>query len=202
MNEPVIVERDVWIAMRDGVRLQADVWRPGTPGRYPALLQRTPYNRADSFAVVVNAGIEPLRAVAAGYVVAIQDTRGRFGSEGHFRPFIDEGADGADTIAWLASQPYCDGNVGMYGASYYAATQLLAALHQPPALKAIVPQVTASDYHDDWIYNGGALELGFSLQWALGLAAAEAARRARAGGDVAALVAQLDRLLREPWTTY
>ncbi|MCW2942689.1 MAG: X-Pro dipeptidyl-peptidase domain protein, partial [Actinomycetia bacterium] len=67
----VIVERDVWIPMRDGVLLQADVWRPAAEGRYPVLLQRTPYNRADSFAVVVNAGIEPLRAVANGFVVVI-----------------------------------------------------------------------------------------------------------------------------------
>ena len=122
----VIVERDVWIPMRDGVLLQADVWRPAAEGRYPVLLQRTPYNRADSFAVVVNAGIEPLRAVANGFVVVIQDTRGRFGSQGHFDPFRWEAADGYDTVQWLAGQAYSNGNVGMYGASYYAATQLLA----------------------------------------------------------------------------
>jgi putative CocE/NonD family hydrolase len=201
-NESVIVERDVWVPMRDGVLLQADVWRPARAGRFPALLQRTPYNRADSFAVVVSAGIEPLRAVAAGYVVMIQDTRGRFGSEGVFTPFFDEGRDGVDTIEWLAAQPYCDGNIGMYGASYYAATQLLAAVHQPPALKAIAPQATASDYHDTWTYYGGALELGFSLYWALGLAAAEAARRAAAGQDVAGPSAEINRLLRDPWQAY
>jgi putative CocE/NonD family hydrolase len=201
-NESVIVERDVWVPMRDGVRLQADIWRPARAGRFPALLQRTPYNRADSFAVVVNAGIEPLRAVAAGYVVVIQDTRGRFGSEGVFTPFFDEGDDGVDTIEWLAAQPYCNGDVGMYGASYYAATQLLAAVRQPPALKAIAPQATASDYHDTWTYYGGALELGFSLYWALGLAAAEAARRPAAGQDVAELSTEIDRLVRDPWQAY
>ncbi|MDQ1717400.1 MAG: uncharacterized protein QOE89_1353 [Pseudonocardiales bacterium] len=188
--------------MRDGVRLQADVWRPAAAGAFPALLQRTPYNRADSFAVVVNAGIEPLRAVAAGYVVVIQDTRGRFGSEGAFAPFFTEGVDGVDTIEWLADQPYCDGKIGMYGASYYAATQLLAAVHRPPALKAIAPQMTASDYHDAWVYHDGALELGFSLYWALGLAAGEAARRAAAGEDVADAVAELEPLLRDPWRAY
>jgi hypothetical protein len=201
-NESVIVERDVWVPMRDGVRLQADVWRPAGAGRFPALLQRTPYNRADSFAVVVSAGIEPLRAVAAGYVVVIQDTRGRFGSEGDFTPFFDEGDDGVDTIEWLAAQPYCNGDVGMYGASYYAATQLLAAVRRPPALKAIAPQATASDYHDTWTYYGGALELGFSLYWALGLAAAEAARRTAAGQDVAELSAEIGRLLRDPRQAY
>jgi putative CocE/NonD family hydrolase len=201
-NESVIVERDMWVPMRDGVRLQADIWRPARAGRFPALLQRTPYNRADSFAVVVSAGIEPLRAVAAGYVVVIQDTRGRFGSEGVFTPFFDEGDDGVDTIEWLAAQPYCNGDIGMYGASYYAATQLLAAVRQPPALKAIAPQATASDYHDTWTYYGGALELGFILYWALGLAAAEAARRTAAGQDVAKLSTEIDRLLRDPRLAY
>src|SRR5882757_4566718 len=102
----VVIERDVWITMRDGIRLQADIWRPATGGAYPLLLQRTPYNRADSFAVIVNAGIEPLRAVAEGFVVVIQDTRGRFGSEGVFDPFRTEATDGFDTIQWLAAQPY------------------------------------------------------------------------------------------------
>jgi putative CocE/NonD family hydrolase len=201
-DEAVIVERDVWVPMRDGVRLRADIWRPARAGRFPGLLQRTPYNRADSFAVVLSAGIEPLRAVAAGYVVVIQDTRGRFGSEGDFTPFFDEGDDGVDTLEWLAAQPYCDGAIGMYGASYYAATQLLAAVRQPPALKAIAPQATASDYHDTWMYYGGALELGFGLYWSLGLAAAEAARRTAAGQDVAELSAAIDRLVRDPWQAY
>jgi hypothetical protein len=198
----VIVERDVWIPMRDGIRLQADVWRPATSGRFPALLQRTPYNRADSFAVVVNAGIEPLRAVAADYVVVIQDTRGRFASEGTFTPFFDEGDDGVDTVEWLAAQPYCNGSVGMYGASYYAATQLLAAVRQPPALKAIAPQATASDYHDTWTYHGGALELGFTLYWALGLAAAAAARRLSSGEDLGSAAAELETMMRNPFAAY
>jgi putative CocE/NonD family hydrolase len=198
----VIVERNVWIPMRDGVLLQADVWRPDAGGNFPILLQRTPYNRADSFAVVVNAGIEPLRAVAEGFVVVIQDTRGRFGSEGVFDPFRNEAADGFDTIQWLAAQEYSNGRVGMYGASYYAATQLLAATAHPPALRAIAPQVTASDYHDEWTYRGGALQLGFSLYWALGLAAAEAQRRSASGEDVAGLTAQLQELIDDPWLAF
>lgn len=199
---PVIVERDVWIPMRDGVLLQADIWRPATEGRYPVLLQRTPYNRADSFGVIVNAAIEPLRAVADGFVVVIQDTRGRFGSQGQFEPFMREAADGYDTIQWLAGQPYSNGKVGMYGASYYAATQLLAATLRPPALKAIVPQVTGSDYHDTWVYQGGALQLGFTLYWALGLAAAELARRQAAGESLEAEAGQLQILLADPWSAF
>src|ERR1700716_834025 len=110
----VVVERNVWIAMRDGVRLQADIWRPDDSGTHPVLLQRTPYDRSDSFAVIVNAGIEPLRAVQDGFVVVVQDTRGRFGSEGRFVPFTDEGADGFDTVQWLAEQRWSNGRVGMY----------------------------------------------------------------------------------------
>ena len=201
-REGVIVERDVWIAMRDGVRLQADIWRPASGGIHPVLLQRTPYNRADSFAVIVNAGIEPLRAVADGFVVVIQDTRGRFGSEGVFDPFRTEAADGFDTIQWLAAQPYSNGRVGMYGASYYAATQLLAATTRPPALYAIAPQVTASDYHDEWVYRGGALQLGFTLYWALGLAAAEAQRRSAMGEDVGGSIAELQTLNDDPWQAF
>jgi putative CocE/NonD family hydrolase len=198
----VIVERDVWIPMRDGVRLQADIWRPLADGEYPILLQRTPYNRADSFAVIVNAGIEPLRAVAEGFIVVIQDTRGRFGSGGLFDPFRAEAADGFDTIQWLAAQRYSNGRVGMYGASYYAATQLLAATAKPPALRAIAPQVTASDYHDEWVYRGGALQLGFTVYWALGLAAAEGQRRSALGEDVDALTAQLQALIDDPWQAF
>jgi putative CocE/NonD family hydrolase len=198
----VIVDRDVWIPMRDGVRLQADVWRPAEEGAYPILLQRTPYNRADSFAVVYNAGIEPLRAVNEGFVVVIQDTRGRFGSEGTFVPFFTEADDGFDTIEWLAAQPYSNGRVGMYGASYYAATQLLAATKNPPALRAIAPQQTASDYHDNWIYQGGAMQLGFALYWALGLAGAEVQRRRATGENVDALAAALQPFSDDPWSAF
>jgi putative CocE/NonD family hydrolase len=198
----VIVDRDVWVPMRDGVRLQADIWRPSAAGRYPILLQRTPYNRADSFAVIVNAGIEPLRAVSEGFVVVIQDTRGRFGSAGEFDPFRTEADDGFDTIEWLAERPYSNGRVGMYGASYYAATQLLAATTNPPALRAIAPQVTASDYHDEWVYRGGALQLGFTLYWALGLAGAQAARRLAAGEAIDAEAAELQKLIDDPWGAF
>jgi putative CocE/NonD family hydrolase len=194
----MVVDRDVWVPMRDGVLLQADVYRPDDDQRHPVLLQRTPYNRRDSFAVVVNAGIEPLRAVERGYVVVIQDTRGRFGSEGVFEPFEHEGDDGADTIGWLAEQSYCNGRIGMYGASYYAATQLLAATRRPDALKAIAPKATAADYFDSWFYYGGALQLGFSVYWALGLAAAEAKRRAAAGEDTSAELADLEAWLNDP----
>lgn len=199
---PALVERDVWIPMRDGVRMQTDIWRPADGLRHPILLQRTPYNRADSFATIVTAGIEPLRAVAAGFVVVISDTRGRFGSEGFFEPFKHEALDGFDTVQWLAQQSYSNGRVGMYGASYYAATQLLAATAQPPALSALATQMTASDYHDTWTYRGGALELGFTLYWAIGLAAAELERRRGAGERLDAEAEALNALAADPHAAF
>src|SRR3954447_21370779 len=101
-----VVHRDVPVPMRDGVTLRADVWRPDGPGQYPVLLQRLPYSKSDPQIAVVNAGIDPVRAVEAGYVVIIQDTRGRFASDGVFEPFVHEGRDGADTVDWCASLPF------------------------------------------------------------------------------------------------
>ncbi len=127
----VVVEAGVRVKMRDGIDLVADVYRPLAEGRFPVLLQRTPYNRA-----------EPATGVSLashGYVVVLQDTRGRYASEGDFYPFRDEGRDGYDTVEWAAALPYADGKVGMFGGSYVGATQMLAAAERPPHLLAIFP---------------------------------------------------------------
>jgi putative CocE/NonD family hydrolase len=152
----VRIERDVAVPMRDGVVLRADVLRPDAPGRFPALLVRTPYGKKtewsdDDFA---------LRAARAGYVVAVQDVRGRFRSEGVFDPYRQEGKDGYDTIAWLAARPYCDGQVGTTGLSYPAAVQWLAAVESPPQLKAMAPAMTFSTGRA-FCYFGGALDLSW-----------------------------------------
>jgi hypothetical protein len=112
--------------------------------------------------------LDAIRAASNGYAVAIQDVRGRYTSEGEFYTFFNEINDGYDSIEWLASQPWCTGKVGMYGASYVGATQWLAAKSKAPSLAAIVPGVTASDYHEGWAWQGGAFELGFNLSWAIG----------------------------------
>jgi len=112
------------------------------------------------------ASLDPIRAVREGFAVVIQDTRGRFDSEGEFSPF-DEGEDGFDCVGWVAAQPWCDGNVGMFGSSYMAATQLQAAAARPPALKAICPVAGSSDYYEGRSYRGGALELGALVTIAL-----------------------------------
>src|SRR5256885_2387268 len=159
----VTVERNVPVKMRDGVVLHADIYRPKADGRFPVLLQRTPYNKDGE----VEFG---LKAAARGYVTMIQDVRGRFSSEGEWYTFKHESADGYDTVEWAAALPYSNGKVGMFGASYVGATQMLAAMAQPPHLAGIFPVVTASNYHDGWTYQGGAFEQWFSESWTSGLA--------------------------------
>jgi uncharacterized protein len=159
---PVRVERGVRAKMRDGVSLAADVYRPDALGRFPTLLQRTPYDRKGG-------GSQAQDLAAAGYVVVLQDTRGRFDSEGEFYPFRNESDDGFDSVAWAATLPYSNGRVGMFGGSYVGATQMLAAASKPPQLAAIFPYVTASEYYEGWTYQGGALMRWFASSWASGL---------------------------------
>lgn len=166
MGEPVVVvEKNVPVPMRDGVVLQADVFRPAAPGKYPVILQRTPYNK--SLTTIGMLMLDIIRVASEGYAVVIQDTRGRYASEGEFYTFRDDIHDGYDTVEWCAVQPWSDGNVGMYGASYVGATQWLAAISRPPHLKAIFPLITASHYHEGWTYQGGAFALGFNESWTM-----------------------------------
>ena len=166
MGEPtIVVEKDVPTLMRDGVVLRADVFRPAAPGKYPVILQRTPYNK--NLTTVGLLMFDVIRAAGEGYAVVIQDSRGRYSSEGEFYTFRDDILDGYDTVEWCAAQSWSDGNVGMYGASYVGATQWLAAIAQPPHLKALFPLITASDYHEGWTYQGGAFALGFNESWTM-----------------------------------
>jgi putative CocE/NonD family hydrolase len=197
------VERNVAVVMRDGVTLYADVWRPEGRGQWPILLQRLPYDKAASLSSIYLAGLEPMRAVEAGYAVVIQDTRGRWNSEGTFDPFQFEAQDGVDSIEWAARLPFSTGSVGMYGLSYSGATQLLAATQNPAPLRAIAPQLTAAEFYGEWTYQGGAFQLGFVLYWVLNfLAPAELRRRASEGRDVRALEEELSVLMQDPWSAY
>ena len=160
----VKVETNLPAAMRDGTVLYADVYRPDGPGPFPTILQRTPYDKSAPLSAQM---LDPIKAAKAGYAHVIQDTRGRFTSEGAFYCFADDVNDGYDTVEWAASQPWSNGKVGMVGASYVGATQWLAASTRPPHLACIAPNVTASNYHDGWTYQGGAFELGFNVSWTL-----------------------------------
>jgi putative CocE/NonD family hydrolase len=149
--------------MRDGVSLVADIYRPVSDEKFPVLLTRTPYNRTG----------DPRMAnelAAHGYIVILQDTRGRFASGGEFYPFRNESADGFDTVEWAAKLDQSNGKVGMFGGSYVGATQMLAAMAVPPHLVSIFPYVTASEYYDGWTYQNGAWMQWFSSSWTSGLA--------------------------------
>jgi len=163
------VRFDVPARMRDGVTLLADVYLPEGPGPFPTLLCRTPYDKSAGFSSASPAHLigNILGPTRHGFAVVVQDTRGRHASEGTFEPFKHEAADGYDTVEWLATQPWSNGRVGMFGASYVGATQWLAASASPPHLTAICPNITASDYYEGWAYRNGAFELGFNLSWTL-----------------------------------
>jgi putative CocE/NonD family hydrolase len=166
----VAIEHGVAVKMRDGVLLRADVYRPKSEGKFPVLLQRTPYDRRGG----VDFG---LKAAARGYVVIFQDVRGRYASGGEWYTFKHESEDGYDTVEWAAALPYSNGKVGMFGGSYVGATQMLTAIAAPPHLAGIFPVVTASNYHDGWTYQGGAFEQWFSESWTTGLAQDTLSRR-------------------------
>ncbi|MCL2925817.1 MAG: CocE/NonD family hydrolase [Trichodesmium sp. MAG_R04] len=152
---------------RDGVRLDADIYRPDVEGEFPVILMRQPYGRAIASTVVY---AHPKWYSAHGYIVIIQDVRGRGTSEGEFELFTHEIEDGIDTINWAAGLPGSTGEVGMYGFSYQGMTQLYAASAKPPALKTICPAMIGYDLYTDWAYEGGAFCLQTNLGWAVQLA--------------------------------
>jgi uncharacterized protein len=160
---------------RDRVRLDADVYYPDSSSSetFPVLLMRQPYGRAIASTVVY---AHPSWYAAQGYIVVIQDVRGRGSSEGNFDLFAHEIADGEDTINWVADLPGSNGQVGMYGFSYQGMTQLYAAATRPTALKTICPSMIGYDLYHDWAYAGGAFCYQLNLAWAIQLAS-ETARR-------------------------
>ena len=159
---------------RDGIRLDADVYRPDTREELPILLMRQPYGRAIASTVVY---AHPRWYAAAGYIVVIQDVRGRGTSGGEFKLFATEIADGIDTIDWVSQLPGSTGDIGMYGFSYQGMTQLYAASGKSSALKAIAPAMVSYDLYSDWAYENGAFCLQANLGWAIQLAAETARLR-------------------------
>jgi putative CocE/NonD family hydrolase len=154
------------VPMRDGVELALDLLRPDLPDPLPVVLLRTPYDKVEQ-----RTGRPELyeRLAQRGYIVAFNDCRGRFNSDGVFRPYFDEADDGFDTVEWIAAQDWCDGNVGMTGGSYVGQTQWYAASRRPPHLKAIVPIVSPPStlWRNEPVF-GGCFLLPMS-EWALGM---------------------------------
>ncbi len=174
----LVVDKNVPVALRDGVTLRADVYRPAAPGRYPVLLQRTPDNQ--ELWPIASMTLDPLRAAAAGYAVVIQDVRARWASEGGvFFPYRDEFDDGRDTLDWAAAQPWSDGTVGCYGLSYMGGTAWLAGATGHPALRALSPTTAPCDFYHDHFWRGGALNIGLLAMWSMRAIGPAALIRAR-----------------------
>ena len=163
----VVVDRDVPSRMRDGTVLYCDIYRPNGDGPWPLLLMRHPYDKTQAENLSY---AHPAWYARYGYMVVVQDCRGRWMSEGAWYPFKHEEQDGYDTSVWAASLPGSNGRVGMYGFSYAGATQLWSAIHRPAGLVTIMPALTGSDYYDGWTYRGGALHLAFTQSWSAFLA--------------------------------
>jgi len=191
------LEKGVVVAMRDGVLLSVDLYRPerkgvALPGPFPVLLERTPYGKGR--AVLQQAGEYFARH---GYIVVMQDVRGRFDSGGEWTFLSEqEGPDGFDTVGWIAAQPWCDGNVGTMGLSYSATTQQALAVLRPPALKAQFLSDGGYDYFHRTVRHSGAFELGVMLPYVIRLAR-EGPDLARDPDARAAFEAELDGL--RPW---
>ncbi len=174
-----IIKQTASMQTSDRVRLDADIYRPDTDEKLPILLMRQPYGREIASTVVY---AHPRWYAAQGYIVVIQDVRGRGTSQGEFDLFTHEVTDGLDTINWVSQLPGSTGKVGMYGFSYQGMTQLYTAAHQPECLKAIAPAMVAYDLYTDWAYENGAFCLFANLAWAIQLAG----ETARLKGDNAA----------------
>ena len=187
----LVLERDVPARMRDGTMLYSDIYRPSSGGPFPVILMRLPYDKTQAANINYR---HPSWYARHGYMVVVQDTRGRWRSEGDFYPFAQEAEDGYDTVEWAASLPHSNGRVGMYGFSYDGTTQLQAALERPPSLRTICPGFTGSQYYEGWAYNGGAFALAFNASWATNLAMDDARRR----GDDATTQSLLAAFLGAP----
>src|SRR5829696_213861 len=189
MTTSVRIDHDVPMRTRDGVTLRADVFRPDDGGRHPAILSRTPYDKRLSW----NSDfLSAVQAARAGYAFVIQDTRGRFASEGDYLPGMPEGKDGYDAVEWVAAEPWCDGTVGMAGGSYLGRIQWQTALEQPPSLKAIAPAIITSGPLSEW-RQAGVVDFESNVSWFSLMAVEMANRLERQGRDVTEIRMWLER---------
>ncbi len=171
---PGVTCRELQVPMRDGTRLTTELYLPTKPGRYPVIMERTPY--ADATHTLIqscfNTLIYNVTSIIAfaqnGYAGVSQDVRGTYTSQGTFHAMTQEAQDGYDAIEWAARQPWSTGKVGTWGGSYVGLTQWQPAIHTPPHLAAIAPTFTASDYHDHWTYVNGVFDLWFAQSWLAG----------------------------------
>jgi putative CocE/NonD family hydrolase len=190
----VQVDVDVPVTLRDGTTLRANVYRPDGADPRPVLLTRLPYGKDLPLASAV---LDPVQAARRGYIVVVQNVRGRFNSEGEWDPFIHEDADGYDTVEWAAALPGSNGRVGMYGLSYFGFTQWAAARERPPHLHALFPYVSWADAAEGVYMRGGALELGMQANWLLQTNVASVFRAYAGNSDPSLLADALARTINE-----
>lgn len=157
--EPLLLLH-VKVPMRDGIRLCTNIFLPAPTGRFPVVVQRTPYKKVSTLTPGLKAFLNH------GYAVISQDVRGRYDSDGEFNQYNQEMNDGDDTITWATRQGWSDGRAGMFGGSYVGLSQWRTALSGNPALKAITPAVSGGDEYLDRYYSpGGAFKLGHRMRW-------------------------------------
>ena len=161
-DHDVSVDRSVCMRLSDGTHLACDIYRAHNENPLPVLLMRQPYGREIASTVVY---AQPEYFARAGFIVVIQDVRGRGESEGDFETFQNEAADGRETIEWASQLDGADGRVCMYGFSYQAYTQLAVLANKPEALVAIAPHMCAADLYNGWFYRNGILRLSTTLAW-------------------------------------
>jgi putative CocE/NonD family hydrolase len=171
----ISITRNVSVPMRDGVVLNADIYRPEAPSPLPVLLLRIPYNKTVAQGYVY---ANPVWYARHGYIVVIQDCRGRYESGGEFEPLVSEAVDGADSVEWCARLPGATGKVGMFGFSYAGVNQLMAATLRPRGLAALCPGFYPTGMYDAFSYVGGAFSLATIAQW-LTIIAGDRARRTK-----------------------
>lgn len=173
----VAIESNVWVTVRDGVKLATDIYRPAKNGisvndRFPVILQRTPYDKRSKSDATIGKYF-----ASRGYAVVVQDTRGRFQSEGVWHMLTDDGLDGYDVCAWISQQSWSNNRIGMIGTSYVGGTQHAAALSNAPNLTTVIPVDAMSNMGYQSMRNAGAFELRF-WNWIF-TRAAEGSRQVR-----------------------
>lgn len=168
--EGIVLDEDVYVTMRDGVRLAVDIYRPAAAGTYPGILSVSPYiKEMQGWPPAISHSIEAGNTeffVTNGYVHVVVSARGSGNSQGQWRAFdLAQQQDGYDLVEWIAAQPWCNGAVTMLGDSYFAVMQWLVALQRPPHLKCIAPADASTDFYRDYAWKGGLFNTSFFGMW-------------------------------------
>jgi putative CocE/NonD family hydrolase len=202
MTFSIRIDKSVPIEVRDGTILRGDVYRLDDKAKHAAILTRTPYHRQMSFDMSF---LPYYDAVMAGYAIVIESQRGTYDSGGQSGlgdvGLSVEGPDGYDTVEWIASQPWCDGNVGTCGGSYMGLIQWITARENPPHLKAMAPWISGSGGEEPSRHNG-IVNMGVALNWLLKMTVEAIDRQEKLGKDVSSIRQLLNKAVADPAQVY